>query len=121
MREDKIAENETIKAARVALDEVNEAIRAYEKEKARLESEAQGTGVKALAAKNLLAQLLASPLMEKLSTALIKAEAAVRLAIKSAREEAIKAQAEGRATKATGGSMFWMNRELAEKKRLYGK
>jgi hypothetical protein len=33
------AENDEIKKARAALDEVNEAIRAYEKEKSRLESE----------------------------------------------------------------------------------
>jgi hypothetical protein len=42
------AENDEIKKARAALDEVNEAIRAYEKEKARLEEESKLPGVKGL-------------------------------------------------------------------------
>jgi len=111
-----IEETEDIKAARVALDEVNAAIRAYEEEKNRLETGAKMPGVKGLAAKNLLAQLLSSPLAERLSVALIKAEAAVRLATKKALEE--QAAARG---KPTGGTMFWMNRELEERKRLYGR
>jgi len=112
-----IEETESIKAARAALEEVNAAIRAYEAEKNRLETEAQLPGVKGLAAKNLLAQLLSSPLAERLSVALIKAEAAVRLATKQAQAD----QAAALAGKPTGGTMFWMNRELEERKRLYGR
>jgi hypothetical protein len=117
MRAALLEETEAIKAARVALDEVNAAIRAYEEERSRLEHDAQLPGVKGLAAKNLLAQLLSSPLAERLSVALIKAEAAVRLATKQAEKE----QAESNKGKPTGGTMFWMNRELEERKRLYGR
>lgn len=51
----------------MALEEVNKRIRAYEEEKARLEGEAAGTGVKALGAKNMLAQIESSPLKEELN------------------------------------------------------
>lgn len=112
-----IEETDAIKAARAALDEVNAAIRAYETEKSRLETESQLPGVKGLAAKNLLAQLLSSPLAEKLSAALIKAEAAIRIATKQAEKEA----AANLAGKPTSGTVFWMNRELDERKRFYGK
>ena len=110
------AENPEIIKARAALDEVNEAIRAYEREKARLETDSKLPGVKGLAAKNLLAQLLSSPLAERLQTALIKAEAAVRMAQKKAVEQA--AAGTGRPT---NGSMWWMQRELEERKRRYGR
>jgi hypothetical protein len=50
-----------------ALEEVNKRIRAYEEEKARLTAESQGTGVKALGAKNMLAQIDAGPLKEELN------------------------------------------------------
>jgi len=112
-----IEDSEAMKAAKAALEEVNAAIRAYEEERSKLESDSQLPGVKGLAAKNLLAQLMASPLAEKLSTALIKAEAAVRIATK----EAEKAQAEANAGKPTGGQMFWMNRTIEENKKRYGR
>ena len=112
-----IEETEAMKAARAALDEVNAAIRAYETEKNRLETDSQLPGVKGLAAKNLLAQLLSSPLAEKLSAALIKAEAAVRLATRQAEKDA----AASIAGKPTSGSVFWMNRELEERKLRYGR
>jgi len=44
-------EHPEIKKARLALEEVSKRIRAYEEEKARLSSESQGSGVKALGAK----------------------------------------------------------------------
>lgn len=46
---------------------MNKRIRAYEEEKERLTRESQGEGVKALGAKNLLAQLDSSPLKEELN------------------------------------------------------
>ena len=112
-----IEDNDQIKAARAALEEVNAAIRAYEEEKSRLEADSKLPGVKGLAAKNLMHQLMASPLAEKLSAALIKAEAAIRMAVKQAQKEAI----ENAAGKPTGGTMFWMNRELEERKKWYGR
>lgn len=51
----------------MALEEVNKRIRAYEEEKARLTAESEGTGVKALGAKNMLAQIESSPLKEELN------------------------------------------------------
>eukprot|EP00463_Aulacantha_scolymantha_P001057 TRINITY_DN1736_c0_g1_i1.p1 TRINITY_DN1736_c0_g1~~TRINITY_DN1736_c0_g1_i1.p1 ORF type:complete len:82 (+),score=25.13 TRINITY_DN1736_c0_g1_i1:227-472(+) len=71
-------ENKYIKAAREALEQAQKAIQAYELEKARLEKLAKGKGVKALGAKNELAQLHSSPLVENLNTQLIKAEAALK-------------------------------------------
>ena len=73
-------EHPEIRKARLALEEVNKRIRAYEAEKARLTAEAQQPGVKGLKAKNELAQLDSSPLWEQLNAALITAEAAVRIA-----------------------------------------
>jgi len=55
-------EHPEIRKARLALEEVNKRIRAYEEEKARLTAESQGQGVKALGAKNMLAQIDAGPL-----------------------------------------------------------
>jgi hypothetical protein len=61
-------EHPEIRKARLALEEVNKKIRAYEEEKDRLTKESQlngGTGVKALGAKNMLAQIDSSPLNEE--------------------------------------------------------
>jgi hypothetical protein len=108
-------EHPEIKKARLALEEVNKRIRAYEEEKARLEKESQGSGVKALGAKNMLAQIESSPQKEELNRALITAEAAVRIASKKY----------GGKTSADGGSsdgaIWWMNRDLEEKQKRYGK
>eukprot|EP00005_Dracoamoeba_jomungandri_P006313 CAMPEP_0174261734 /NCGR_PEP_ID=MMETSP0439-20130205/11982_1 /TAXON_ID=0 /ORGANISM="Stereomyxa ramosa, Strain Chinc5" /LENGTH=241 /DNA_ID=CAMNT_0015346279 /DNA_START=139 /DNA_END=861 /DNA_ORIENTATION=- len=73
---------EALEKARLALEEVNKRIRAYEAEKARLQAESQQPGVKGLKATNELAQLDSSPLWEELNRALITAEAAVRIATK---------------------------------------
>eukprot|EP01102_Stenamoeba_stenopodia_P019322 TRINITY_DN726_c0_g1_i1.p1 TRINITY_DN726_c0_g1~~TRINITY_DN726_c0_g1_i1.p1 ORF type:complete len:272 (+),score=106.06 TRINITY_DN726_c0_g1_i1:139-954(+) len=110
---------EEVLAAMRALEEVNRRVQAYEKEKARLEQESEGTGIKALKAKNELAQLKSSPLWEEINKALITAEAAVRIASKKYGVNA----APGTNTSAvrTNGTMWWLNRELQEKKRLYGK
>lgn len=109
--------NEALERAKLALEEVNARILAYETEKARLEELAAGTGVKALGAKNLLAQLHASPLADELRKALITAEAAVRIA---ARTGKTTTAAGGSASK-TDGSIWWLQRDLKAKKEKYGK
>jgi len=110
-------EHPEIRKARLALEEVNKSIRAYEEEKARLTAESQGSGVKALGAKNMLAQIDAGPLKETLNKALITAEAAVRIASK-------KFGGQGGGNGEGGGSslgaIWWMNRDLEEKQKKYG-
>jgi len=108
-------EHPEIKKARLALEEVNKKIRAYEEEKARLTAESQGTGVKALGAKNMLAQLDSSPVKEELNKALITAEAAVRIATKK-----FGGQSGGGGGGSSDGAIWWMNRDLEEKQRRYG-
>lgn len=112
-------EHPEIRKARLALEEVNKRIRAYEEEKARLTKESEGTGVKALAAKNTLAQIDSGPLKEELNKALITAEAAVRIASKKYGGKAFGgtgADAGG----SSDGAIWWMNRELEEKQKRYG-
>jgi len=107
-----------------ALEEVNKRVQAYEGEKSRLEEEsAEGkTGIKALQAKNLLAQLGNSPLWSEINRALITAEAAVRIASKKCGFNASGLQTPGEGgVVRTNGTMWWLNRELAEKKKQYGK
>lgn len=115
--------NPELDAARAALAEVNKRIKAYEAEKARLTKIAEsGKGVKALGAKNMLAQIESGPLMEQLRAALITAEAKVRIV---ARKYKLKASAGGGAVSEgqprTDGTVWWMKREIKEKKRLYGR
>jgi len=96
--------NPELDAARAALAEVNKRIKAYEAEKARLTKISEsGKGVKALGAKNMLAQIESGPLMEQLRAALITAEAKVRIVAKK------------------HGTIWWMKREILEKKRIYGR
>jgi len=107
-------------AAMRALEEVNKQVRAYETEKKRLEDESQtngGTGIKALKAKNELAQLNSSPLWDKLNKALITAEAAVRIA---SRKYGVGGTEAGSGSGRTFGSIWWMERELRAKKEKYG-
>jgi len=111
-------EHPEIKKARLLLEEVNKRIRAYEAEKDRLTNESQGSGVKALGAKNLLAQIDAGPLKEELNRALITAEAAVRIASKK-----FSGVTNEDGTSNPGmsqGAIWWMNRDLEEKKKRYG-
>ena len=113
-------EHPEIRKARLALEEVNKRIRAYEAEKARLEADSQLPGVKGLKAKNLLAQLDSSPLAEELNKALITAEAAVRIATRKFGGK--KCAASGATSAASSdGAIFWMNRDLQEKQARYGK
>jgi len=115
-------EHEEITKARNALEEVNKRIRAYEAEKARLEALAAGTGVKALGAKNLLAQLGAGPLAEELNKALITAEAAVRIATrKFGGQLATNDGRKSQAANFSSGAVWWLNRDLEQKKEMYGK
>jgi hypothetical protein len=109
-------EHPEIKRARLALEEVNKRIRAYEEEKARLTAESQGTGVKALGAKNMLAQIDASPLKDELNKALITAEAAVRIATRKFGGSG----GGGGSGAMSDGAIWWMNRDLEEKQRRYG-
>lgn len=112
-------EHPEIRKARLALEEVNKRIRAYEAEKKRLEDESKLPGVKGLRAKNLLAQLGASPLWEELNKALITAEAAVRIATR--KFGGAGSGGSGESTGPTDGAIWWMNRDLAEKKKRYGR
>jgi hypothetical protein len=116
-------EHPEITKARIALEEVNVAIRAYEKEKVKLQEEAQLPGVRGLTAKHTFAQLSASPLAEKLSTLLIKAEFAVRRATKLFGDGStyLADEAAAASFKPTQGTMFWMNADLNLKKQLYGR
>jgi len=109
-------EHPEIRKARLALEEVNKRIRAYEEEKARLTAESQGEGVKALGAKNMLAQIDAGPLKSELNKALITAEAAVRIASK---KYGGMVGTDGGAS--SEGAIWWMNRDLLDKQKRYGK
>jgi len=113
-------EHPEIRKARLALEEVNKRIRAYEAEKTRLEEEAQQPGVKGLKAKNLLAQLGASPLAEELNKALITAEAAVRTATRLFGAGGGGGGAAGDCAPSSG-AIWWMNKDLEVKKKKYGK
>lgn len=115
--------NPELDAARAALAEVNKRIKAYEAEKARLTRIMEKKkGVKALGAKNMLAQIESGPLMEQLRAALITAEAKVRIVAKrtKVRLGAGGSGAEGGQPR-TDGTLWWMKREIQEKKRLYGR
>jgi len=113
-------EHPEIRKARLALEEVNKRIQAYEAEKQRLEDEASQPGVKGLKAKNLLAQLGASPLAEELNKALITAEAAVRTATRLFGAGGSGGGAAGDAAP-SAGAIWWMNKDLEVKKKKYGK
>lgn len=112
-------EHPEITRARLLLEDVNAAIRAYEQEKQRLEEESKYPGVRGLTAKHTFAQLSASPLAEKLSTALIKAEAAVRKANRLFGNGAPVAA--GSRPFSQAGAIYWMTADLEQKKTLYGR
>jgi len=107
-------EHPEIRKARIALEEVNKRSRVYEEEKARLLEESMGSGVKALGAKNMLAQIDNSPIKDDLKKSIITAEAAVRIASKK------YAGVHGGDGGSSDGAIWWMNRELEEKQRRYG-
>eukprot|EP01106_Pelomyxa_sp_JSP_P002420 TRINITY_DN1368_c0_g1_i11.p1 TRINITY_DN1368_c0_g1~~TRINITY_DN1368_c0_g1_i11.p1 ORF type:complete len:268 (-),score=78.07 TRINITY_DN1368_c0_g1_i11:205-1008(-) len=115
-------EHPEIRKARLALEEVNKQIRAYEEEKHRLEVESKEPGVKGLRATNMLAQIEVSPQKEQLNKALITAEAAVRMATRKFGGGATGSAAGGAGESAAPaeGAIWWMNKDLEEKKRRYG-
>jgi len=119
-------EHPEVRKARLALEEVNKRIRAYEEEKARLEEIANsGNGVKALGAKNMLAQLHAGPLAEALNKALITAEAQVRIAIKKfggslGGSSSGSPRGDEANNRSSDGACFWLEADLAQKKARYG-
>lgn len=115
-------EPEEIRKARLALEEVNKAIQAYEAERARLEEEMKKGGVKALRAKNELAQIDSGPLAETLNMKLIRAESALRIATKKYSKGGAGASADDAVDSGPSqGGIWWMNRDLAEKKAKYGR
>jgi len=114
-------EHPEIKKARLALEEVNKRIKAYEAEKARLEAESALPGVKGLKAKNLLAQLESGPLKEELNRALITAEAAVRMVSKKFGKGGSLAGDGAEAAAPSEGAVWWMNKDLEVKKAKYGR
>jgi len=109
-------EHPEVRAARLALEEVNRRIKAYEAERFRLTEESKLPGVKGLKAINELAQLDSSPLAEQLNKALITAEAAVRIAVRK-----YGGGGGGGAGGPTEGALWWMSRDLEEKKKRYGR
>jgi hypothetical protein len=113
-------EHPEIRKARLALEEVNLRIREYEAEKFRLEMEAQKPGVAGLRAKNELAQINSSPLWENLNTALIKAEAAVRIATRKFGGGGGGGGGGGEGVGNSDGAIWWMNKDLEEKQKRYG-
>jgi len=112
-------EHPEIRKARLALEEVNLRIREYEAEKMRLEEEAKKPGVAGLRATNELAQINSSPLWENLNAALIKAEAAVRIATRKYGGGGGGGGGEG-GSQNSDGALWWMNKDLEEKKKRYG-
>jgi len=111
-------EHPEIRKARLALEEVNLRIREYEAERMRLEEEAKKPGVAGLRAKNELAQIDSSPLWENLNAALIKAEAAVRIATRKYGGGGGGGGEPG--SQNSDGALWWMNKDLEEKKKRYG-
>jgi len=106
-----------VAAAKLALAEVNKRIRAYEAEKQRLQNDMDGPkGIKQLKAVNEMAQLDAGPLAEALRKDLIIAEAKVRIAVKK-----YGGSAEGGAGGPNMGTTWWMQHDLDQKKKKYGK
>lgn len=94
--------------AQNALAAVQKIINEIEAKKSRLEQESEGTGVKAMRAKNELAQLLSEDNLP-LNRALLTAQAAVRKAQREA--------GEGGAGGCGPGEAWWMNAELEEMQR----
>ncbi|CAK9015431.1 Calcium-regulated actin-bundling protein (34 kDa actin-binding protein) [Durusdinium trenchii] len=111
-------EGSAVLAARAALEDVNERIRAFEEEKRRLEELSKKPGVRGLGAKHQLASLLSSPIAEELQTALIKAEAALRAAVRADKKSK---GMESKKSSPNAGSLWWMQKDLDQKKKMYGR
>jgi len=107
--------------ARQALAEVADAIKALEKKKAKLEKVAAGSGVKALAAKNQLAQMDSSPEQETLNKMLITAEAKVRAVLKKYGGKTVDSSKGSYNIDSAKGARFWLKADLDQKKSKYGR
>jgi len=92
-----------LQKATSALNAAKKEIQKIEEEKNRLETDAEGTGIKANKAKAELSQLLARDQTE-LNKALLTAEAAVR-------------KAGGTGKECPPGTLWWMSREIEEMKK----
>jgi hypothetical protein len=92
--------NEKLEKAQLALEKVSEEIEKIEAEKKELEKKAEAPGVKAMGARNQLAQLLAADPLE-LNRAVVSAQAAVRKAQKDKENS-------------PQGALWWVGRDLAE-------
>jgi len=114
-------EHPEVRKAREALEEVNARIQAYEAEKHRLTTDSEKPGIKGLKAKHELSILDSGPLKEDLNTALIKAEAALRKVQKLFGAGGGGGAAGEEAPMPTEGAMWWMDRDLQEKKKRYGR
>lgn len=118
-------EHPAITKARQALLDVQAAVRAYEGKKQRLLEESKangGRGVKALRARNMLAQIESSPEWDALNKALITAEAAVRIAVRKFGTPGSYVATDGDDADQTrqDGAIWWMQRELKDMKARYG-
>merc|ERR1711916_6286 len=118
-------EHPKVREARLALEDVNEKIKAYETKKTKLEEESKQSGIKGRKAQHELAIFENGPESESLNESLLHAEALLR----KMRKEFGAAGGSANSGKENGsaglggqqGTMFWMDYELAEKKRLYGR
>lgn len=114
-------EHPEVKKARLALEAVNERIRAYEKKKYELTEASKLPGVKGKMAINELAQLESGPLKEELNYALITAEAAVRRVNKLFGAGGVMSATEnGGAAGPSDGAVWWLDRDLEAKQKRYG-
>lgn len=107
-----------VRAARLALLEIEKLIKKYEAKKFALEQKSKMKGVKGLGAKNKLAQLSSSPEAQELNRLLITAEAAVRMVKRKYKGKQLNTG--GGTAIATGGSVWWLEKDLKEKKRRRG-
>mmetsp|Transcript_12869 Transcript_12869/g.14775 ORF Transcript_12869/g.14775 Transcript_12869/m.14775 type:complete len:381 (-) Transcript_12869:829-1971(-) len=101
--------------AEAALADVNMEINKFETERSRLEEGVKKGGVKGLTFKHQLTMLDSGPLADKLNESLIRAEAAVRIAVRKYLGKGGKA-APGKSV--PQGSLWWIQRELEEKKKV---
>lgn len=116
-------EHPEVRKARLALEEVTRLIKIYEGKRYELEEAAKKPGIKGLQATHSLKIFDEGPEKESLNEALIHAEAAVRAACRKFGGSAGGAGGAGgdAASAPTDGSVWWMNRDLEEKKRRYGR
>lgn len=101
--------------AEAALAQVNDEINKFEAERARLEAGVEKGGVKGLTFKHQLTMLDSGPLADKLNESLIRAEAAVRIAVRKFLGKGAKATP---GQSVPQGSLWWIQRELEEKKKV---